>query len=152
MPAQGLALLLNIGAPQPVCAVAVELRADIERLTEYRVAEDCPSVLRRKLTARFGGAPQAAEYMPETGQIALSPELDLNTAVGRGYLLHEMVHAAQFTAGRHETVACPGRLEAEAYMVQSAYLREAGEGTEATLMRLMSEFAGSCSDQFYGEN
>lgn len=152
MLAQGLALLLNIGAPQPVCAVADELRADIERLTEYRIAEECPSVLRRKLTARFGGAPQAAEYLPETGQIALSPELDLNTAVGRGYLLHEMVHAAQFAAGRHDAVACPGRLEAEAYMVQSAYLREAGEETEATLMLLMSEFASPCSDRYYGED
>lgn len=146
----GLSLLLNIGAPQPVCAVAAELRADIERLTDYRVAENCPAVLRRNLTARFGGEAQAAEYLPETGEIVLSPELDLNTAIGRGYLLHEMVHAAQFAAGRQDEIPCPGRLEAEAYMVQSAYLRDQDEDTEANLMLLMSEFAGHCSDRFYG--
>lgn len=144
MIAQSLAIFLNIGVPQSPCMVAVELHRAIEELTPYRAEKVCPTVRRMTFDAEFGAAAQAAEYFPDTGEIGLSPDLDLNTIIGRSYLLHEMVHAAQFAAGRHTDVACVGQLEAEAYHAQAAYLQREGEPREAGMVLLMGTFAGTC--------
>jgi hypothetical protein len=74
----------------------------------------------------------------------LAPDLDTDSALGRSYLLHELVHAAQFRAGRQEEVACEAELEAEAYRVQTAWLRRQGEFREAMLLDWTAEALGRC--------
>jgi hypothetical protein len=56
----------------------------------------------------------AAVYVPATREILLADDLNPGTLLTRSYLVHELVHAQQFTRRVHERVRCPGALEADA--------------------------------------
>ena len=47
---------------------------------------------------------------------------------------------------RQMAARCPASLEAEAYAVQSGFLRAAGLGREAVMMRLLADHLGLCAD------
>jgi hypothetical protein len=68
----------------------------------------------------------AAAYVPATREILLADDLDPSTPLARSYLVHELVHAQQFTSRAHEHVRCPGVLEADAYGTQALYLSTPG--------------------------
>ena len=89
---------------------------------------------------------QAGAFCPDTGAIELAPDLDLSDAFGQSYLLHELVHAAQYANGAQDNARCPAVLEAEAYTVQSDFLRARGLGREAVTMRLLAGQLGTCPD------
>lgn len=104
----------------------------------------CPGIGFSVLEGAAGLRSQAGAFFPETGRIELAPDLDLNTAYGQSFLLHEMVHAAQFAAGADRTAPCPAALEAEAYRVQAVFLRRAGLGRDALLTRMLGDQLGRC--------
>lgn len=87
---------------------------------------------------------QAGAYHPDSGRIDLSPDLDLTSIEGQGYLLHELVHAAQYGAGLDQTAPCPAALEAHAYHIQADFLQAHGAGREAVMMRLLASQLGTC--------
>ena len=58
------------------------------------------------------GETVAAVYVPATREILLADDLNPVTLLTRSYLVHELVHAQQFTSRVHEHVRCPGVLEA----------------------------------------
>jgi hypothetical protein len=90
------------------------------------------------------GETVAAVYVPATREILLADDLNPGTLLTRSYLVHELVHAQQFTSGVHEHVRCPGALEADAYGVQALYLRTKGVQEEAFLLQVLGMFQGAC--------
>ncbi|MFN3280093.1 MAG: hypothetical protein ACK40I_00235 [Tabrizicola sp.] len=104
----------------------------------------CPEIGVSALEGAAGLRSQAGAYFPETGRIELAPDLDLNTAYGQSFLLHERVHAAQVAAGADRTAPCPAALEAEAYWVQADFLHRAGLGRDALLPRMPGDQLGRC--------
>jgi hypothetical protein len=135
-----------------VCALARELNAFIAASSPLVPSESCPTVT-FDLPQMPSGAPrsQAGAYDPSSGTIALAPDLDLLDPIGRSFLLHELVHAAQFRVGRQHEVACRAMLEAEAYQLQAEFLRAAGSAREALMTSLVGQQLGRCTaiDEMY---
>jgi hypothetical protein len=90
------------------------------------------------------GETVAAVYVPATREILLADDLDPGTPLARSYLVHELVHAQQFTSRAHEHVRCPGKLEADAYGTQALYLRTIGLREEAFLLQVIGMLQGAC--------
>jgi hypothetical protein len=143
-----LLLCLPTGAQaelaQDICGLVEDLNAFIARDTAY-TPPPCPDIGFSLPLPTDAARSQAGAYLPETGQIELAPDLDLTSAYGQSYLLHELVHAAQYEGGRQHMVACTGALEAEAYAVQAQFLRAHDLGREATLIGLLGAQLGQCS-------
>ncbi len=142
-----LALIGLLGIPAQaadLCPLAQALSKIVSAETTYR-PPPCPKI--GFSTLPEGGTAvhsQAGAYLPDSGRIELAPDLDLTTAYGQSYLLHELVHAAQYASGAQNHVACPAALEAEAYTVQAHFLRERGLGQEALVISLLADQLGSC--------
>lgn len=139
---------VHAGVPN-LCGLAARLNGIVAAETGYDVGPDCPTI-------GFGVPPasgvprsQAGAYLPQTGAIELANDLDLTSAYGQSYLLHELVHAAQYRAGRDTLVPCPAALEAEAYRVQAGFLREQGLGQEAILIGALAAQLGQCGPMDY---
>lgn len=132
------------GAARGICGLVADLNAFIAAKTEY-APPPCPEIGFSLPLPTDAARSQAGAYLPETGQIELAPDLDLTSAYGQSYLLHELVHAAQYAGGRQHKVACIGALEAEAYAVQAQFLRAHDLGREATLITLLGAQLGQCS-------
>lgn len=113
--------------------------------TSYPLPQDCPVIER---TDMLESAPalrsQVGAYVPATGQIMLASNLDTDSVLGRSYLLHELVHAAQYRAGAETRVRCEAELEREAYHLQTMWLRKQGELREAMLLSWAAETLGRC--------
>jgi hypothetical protein len=90
------------------------------------------------------GETVAAVYVPATREILLADDLDSGTPLARSYLVHELVHAQQFTRRVHERVRCPGALEADAYGTQALYLSTQGLREEAFLLQILGMFQSAC--------
>lgn len=150
----GLGLIGGIAHATPpsrdvVCAMVAELSAIIADETAYSPRSDCPEIGFGILAGTGAQRSQAGAYTPETGKIELAPDLDLTTAYGQSFLLHELVHAAQYGAGRHLEVPCTAALEAEAYAIQSAFLRRHGMTRTATMTAVMAAQLGVCHPPDY---
>jgi len=130
-------------APIDLCPLVARLNAVIVRDTAH-TPPPCPVIGFSRLPEGGVLRSQAGAFFPDTGAIELAPDLDLSTAFGQSYLLHELVHAAQYASGAHKVARCPQSLEAEAYGLQSDFLRAAGLGREAVMMRLLADQLGSC--------
>jgi hypothetical protein len=125
------------------CLLVAELNLVLAESTRY-AAIACPEIGFAVLDGQPGMLSQAGAYFPETGQIELAPDLDLATVYGQSFLLHEMVHAAQFADGADRRAPCPAALEAEAYRVQAQFLQEAGLTRDALLTRMLGDQLGQC--------
>lgn len=125
------------------CALVAALNRVLTDSTAYAPVP-CPEIGFSVLAGAAGLRSQAGAYFPESGRIELAPDLDLTTAYGQSFLLHEMVHAAQFAAGAQGTAPCPAALEAEAYRVQADFLLRAGLTRDALLTRMLGEQLGTC--------
>ena len=90
------------------------------------------------------GETVAAVYVPATREILLADDLNPGTLLTRSYLVHELVHAQQFTSRAHEHVRCPGALEADAYGTQALYLSTWGLREEAFLLQILGMFQSAC--------
>ncbi len=144
-----LITLSNPGAPGPdLCPLVAELNRIIADSTAY-VPAPCPVIGFAVLPEGGAMRSQAGAYFPETGRIELAPDLDLTGAYGQSYLLHELIHAAQFANGADATAECPARLEAEAYSLQSDFLQINGLPREAVLVRLLADHLGRCGPADY---
>lgn len=126
-----------------LCALVGQLNDALVQGTDYRPVP-CPEIGFAALEGQPGLRSQAGAYFPETGRIELAPDLDLSTAYGQSFLLHEMVHAAQFAEGAGQSVPCPAALEAEAYRVQAQFQQEAGLTRDALFTRMLGDQLGSC--------
>ncbi len=151
---RGLILMLLLFAPAPalaadVCALAMDMEARIAERLGYAPGAACPEIAFALPVAGAVQRSQAGAYDPMTGQINLAPDLDLSTVYGQSFLLHELVHAAQYRAGRDRAVPCPAALEAEAYGEQADFLMEAGLSREAVLTRALGAQLGGCEATQY---
>lgn len=126
-----------------LCGLVADLNGVIATNSGYLPAP-CPRIGFSVLPDGGALRSQAGAFIPETGAIELAPDLDLTTAYGQSYLLHELVHAAQFAHGADKGVSCAARLEAEAYYMQSDFLRDNGLPREAILVQLMGDHLGRC--------
>ncbi|MCU0903765.1 MAG: hypothetical protein MUE83_07800 [Tabrizicola sp.] len=129
-----------------LCPLVAELNRVLVEATDYQPVP-CPEIGFSVLDGQPGMRSQAGAYFPETGQIELAPDLDLTTAYGQSFLLHEMVHAAQFAEGADGRAPCPAALEAEAYAVQARFLQAAGLTREALLTGMLGQQLGACGAQ-----
>ena len=93
---------------------------------------------------RSHGETVAAVYVPATREILLADDLDPGAPLARSYLVHELVHAQQFTNRVHKHVRCPGVLEADAYGTQALYLSTQGLREEAFLLQILGMFQSAC--------
>lgn len=142
------ALTLPAGA-SPLCPLVAELNRVVAKETTYPPAP-CPVIGFSVLSpGQKGMRSQAGAFDPATGRIELAPDLDLSTALGQSYLLHELVHAAQVGAGQDRKVACIGQLEAEAYRVQASFLMAKGLPQEAQPIVVLGAQLGSCGQSDY---
>lgn len=140
-----VALLPAPAALAAPCDGVADLLAFIAAKTDYPVPSACPEIARLDLAQDSAALrSQAGAYFPQTGDIGIAADLDTEQTYGRSYLLHELVHAAQYRAGAQYRVRCPAELEAEAYAVQIAYLRANGEPREALLLGWLAEGLGRC--------
>ncbi len=151
---RGLILTLVLLAPAPamagdMCALAMDMEARIAERLGYAPGAVCPEITFALPVAGAMQRSQAGAYDPMTGRINLAPDLDLRTAYGQSFLLHELVHAAQYRAGRDRAVPCPAALEAEAYREQADFLLEAGLSREAVLTRALGAQLGGCAAPEY---
>lgn len=128
---------------QDLCPLVQDLNRVIVAETGYRPVP-CPSIGFTAVPPSQSLRSQAGAYLPATGHIELAPDLDLATAYGQSYLLHELVHAAQYANGTEATALCPAALEAEAYGTQAIFLRQHGLRQEALLVSLLADRLGSC--------
>lgn len=128
------------------CAGMGDLLAFIETEGGYPVPAECPAV---NLSDMLDSAPalrsQVGAFVPATGQILLASDLDTQTVLGRSYLLHELVHAAQYRAREQLRVRCEGELEREAYHLQTTWLRQNGEFREAMFLDWAADALGRCA-------
>ena len=129
-----------------LCPLVTDLNRVLVSSTDYS-AIPCPEIGFAALDGQSGMRSQAGAYFPETGRIELAPDLDLTAAYGQSFLLHEMVHAAQFTEGADSQAPCAAALEAEAYRVQAEFLHQAGLTRDALLTRMLGDQLGSCGGQ-----
>ncbi len=132
-----------------LCALAQDLEARIAERLGYAPGTECRMIGMALPETGAVQRSQAGAYHPATGRIDLAPDLDLTGAYGQSFLLHELVHAAQYRAGRDRAVACPAALEAEAYGEQADFLLEAGLSREAVLTRALGAQLGSCAASQY---
>ncbi len=140
-----ITLLHALPARADTCPDLRLLEAFITDQTGYSAAPTCQTVHRAKFISTDATLrSQAGGYAPETGRITLARDLDLETVLGKSYLLHELVHAAQYQHGAQTTARCPAALEAEAYAVQAAYLRHMGEPREALLLGFLASPLSQC--------
>jgi len=123
------------------CALALRLDARVVAVTGDPPASTCP-VIGRALPLGEGLRSQAGAFDPVTHGIEIAPDLDLATAWGQSFLLHELVHFAQARGGR--LGACEGVLEAEAYRLQADFLREEGAIDDARTVTALSAIMGGC--------
>ncbi len=135
-------------APPDLCPLVAELNAVIAENSAL-VPAPCPQIGFAALPVGSALRSQAGAYLTETGAIELASDLDLTTAYGQSYLLHELVHAAQYAGGVHMQVTCPQKLEAEAYALQADFLRDRGLPREAILIRVLGAHLGSCGGDGY---
>ena len=144
-----LALLCLTTAParaDDLCPLVATLNTWVTRITDLK-PPPCPQIGFTDLAGVAGVRSQAGAYDPASGRIELAPDLNLSTAYGQSYLLHELVHAAQFASGADQTALCPAALEAEAYSVQAAFLRQNGLPDEALSITILSLHLGACGIQ-----
>ncbi len=145
-----LALLGLLALPvqaADLCPLAKALNGFVVADTGYKTPP-CPKIGFSALPV--GGTAvhsQAGAFLPDSKRIELAPDLDLTGAYGQSYLLHELVHAAQYANGAQTRAACPAALEAEAYTVQAHFLRLHGLGQEALVISLLADQLGSCGVQ-----
>ena len=159
----GLALALAATGPAPARADGsggclegawiAEARAFVAEETGIPAPEACVRLARKEhlnkivFRAALGeshGETVAAVYVPATREILLADDLDPGTPLARSYLVHELVHAQQFTSRVHEHVRCPGVLEADAYGTQALYLSTWGLREEAFLLQILGMFQSAC--------
>lgn len=144
------ALALSLCLPSPVaagsCADVADLLHFIAAESSYPVPQDCPQIDRSDiLESAVGLRSQVGAYIPATGRVLLASDLDTEAALGRSYLLHELVHAAQYRGGAQTQVRCEAELEREAYHLQTTWLRQRGEFREAMLLDWAAEALGRCA-------
>jgi len=145
----GLALMfvLSLTAEPDLCPLVRRLNAVIIDATDHN-PPSCPRIGFSALPTTGSPRAQAGAYFPTTGAIELAPDLDLTTPLGQSYLLHELVHAAQFASGADRHARCPALLEAEAYRVQADFLRQAGLPRDAVLISLLAMHLGACDTEY----
>jgi hypothetical protein len=127
------------------CPLVAELNAHLAAHSDY-AAVACPRIGFSVLPGDGAVQSQAGAYYPDSGRIELAPDLDLDTAYGKSFLLHEMVHAAQYAEGADGLAPCPAALEAEAYRVQAEFLHAAGLTRDALFTRMLGEQLGRCGE------
>lgn len=88
----------------------------------------------------------AALYIQSTGEIFIDAEMNFRDPVDLSFFVHELVHSRQMEAS--ETAACVGVLEAEAYAIQAAFLRDRGLPREALLFDLMGQLQAGCASRY----
>jgi hypothetical protein len=126
------------------CDIAQRLEPNVAAAIGTAPAETCPEI-GFALPADVGVArSQAGAYYPGSGRIDLAPDLDLTSILGQSYLLHELVHAAQYRAGKDKSAPCPAALEAQAYGLQADFLQAHGLGRDAMLIRILASQLGTC--------
>ncbi len=126
------------------CTLAQKLEMTVAAATGIPAAPSCPPIGFAIPVEAGLARSQAGAYHPGSGRIDLAPDLDLNSVVGQSYLLHELVHAAQYRAGKDKSVPCPAALEAEAYHVQADFLQAHGLMRDAVMMRMLANQLGTC--------
>ena len=147
-PAVMICLILSAApaSAADLCPLVAGLNLIVADLTGH-TTPPCPSIGFAALPEHGSIRSQAGAYFPDSGRIELAPDLDLTTIYGQSYLLHELVHAAQYASGAHTTALCPAALEAEAYTVQAAYLRRHALTEQALTVQLLALHLGSCGAQ-----
>lgn len=143
-------LVLGLCHAPPVlagsCADVADLLDFIAAESGYPMPLDCPEIDRSDI---LESAPalrsQVGAYIPGSGRIMLAVDIDTESTLGRSYLLHELVHAAQYRAGAETRVRCEAELEREAYHLQTTWLRQKGEFREAMLLDWAAEVLGRCT-------
>lgn len=138
-----LIFVLTLTAQPDLCPLVQDMNVKITEATGY-TPTTCPRIGFAALPLSGTLRSQAGAYFPATGAIELAPDLDLTTPLGQSYLLHELVHAAQFANGADAQADCPAVLEGEAYRIQADFLREAGLTRDAVLISLMAAHLGQC--------
>ncbi len=129
-----------------LCKLALDLSAFVADETGMAALRACP-VIGVGLPSGAGVArSQGGAFDPATGRIDLAPDLNLMTAYGRSYLVHELVHEAQYRTGRAAQAPCPSALEAEAYAVQARFLRVQGEDEAAGTVLALGALLGQCQE------
>ena len=141
------AMIASAARATDLCLMAQDLNTYLATETGY-VPPPCPKIGLAVLPAGEGLHSQAGAYFPENGRIELAPDIDLTTEYGKSYLLHELVHAAQYANGAEKKAPCVATLEAKAYGVQARYLIKMGDREDALTLFLLGTQLGQCGGSY----
>lgn len=138
------------------CASPPELIEFVSEETGHQRLLNCPRVkvtTNAILNSMFAeasahGEEPLAAFLPYSGQILLSPDINLSTVLGRSYMVHELVHASQAINQQSSTASCPGLLEEQAYRVQASYLRRHNLIETARGFELMGMMLSACPQPY----
>ena len=142
------------------CAALKELIAFVSAETDYAELAVCPRIVsvdsRLLLSSLRFSDPEnqneaLAVYLPTENTIRVSTEVDLNSPMGRSFLVHELVHALQFQSGAASSTPCLGALEEEAYRLQADFLERAGLPQASLTYRLHALVMASCGQAYHPE-
>lgn len=148
----------QISATATGCSWMEQLVVFVAEETDYPPLHICPNV---RVTAKLElelidsdssahGAEMLAAYLPISNEILIGADIDLTSLRGRSYLVHEIVHSAQFNSGDTAPETCIGVLESEAYRVQAIYLTKHDLAEEARVFLWMSVMHNSiCTHHDY---
>ncbi len=138
--------------PEDICETLGVLDQFIEAHSGFIADGSCPRILIEEfapITSPDAETDQIAAYYLESDLIQISPELDLTTHEGLGYLLHERFHYYQHKQEEPLTLACDNYLELPAYMLQARYMRENGDEKNANMLVAIGVFASMCPQNSY---
>jgi hypothetical protein len=149
------ATMAGDAAGRPACLDGAWLQELSELVTEWTGTGVPPVCVRRasprQLSTQLGaiaalgpGEEAGALFLPGSGEILLADDLDIGAALGRSFVVHELVHAQQLEHGARDTSPCAGRLEAEAYAIQARYLNAHGRRQAGFVLELTGMLQGSC--------
>ena len=142
------------------CASLQELIAFVSAETDYAELAVCPRIVSVDsgllLSSMSFSDPEnqnepLAVYLPIENTIRVSTEVDLNSPMGRSFLVHELVHALQFQSGAASSTPCLGALEEEAYRLQAGFLERAGLPQASLTYRLHALVMASCGQAYHPE-
>lgn len=142
------------------CTALMKLVTFVSSKTGYLALLDCPQVRSTTnsalrgflgLNASHGQEQPLAMYVPMDAEILIGPEVEVTSALGQSYLVHELVHAHQVASGAARRAPCPGWLEGEAYRVQASYLKARGLTEDAFEMEVLGLLQGSCAQAYHPE-
>ena len=112
-------------------------RVSNDKMTQIAFGDELPRSVDHERSTIYG------LYNFNEGTVYLLDELDMNSDMAKGVLLHELVHFLQYKYKQDKTVKCKNALESLAYRLEARFLQAYNRAHNITVGRINE--ASQCS-------